>query len=93
MTGSVLCERGGGNQTTDGSPRWTEGYSDEQLRAGKCETGENKGGARTVTLRGVPGTHERRLGRGEDAGRRRRLSGCARSAPVSANRTNLRGRT
>jgi hypothetical protein len=32
--------------------------------------GENKGEARTDSLRGVLGTHERKLGHGEDAGRR-----------------------
>jgi hypothetical protein len=76
----------------EGSSRRAEGYSSEQLWAGKCETGGNKGGARTVTLRGVPGTHERKLGCGKDAGQRHRLSGCARSAPVSAGRANQRGR-
>jgi hypothetical protein len=79
----------------EGSSRRTRGYSGEQSRASKCESGENKGGARTVTLRGVPGMHDRKLGRGEDVGRRRRLSGCARSAPVNADWANQRrkGRT
>jgi hypothetical protein len=95
MAGSVLCERGRGGQTVEGSSRRAGGYSGEQSRVGKCETWENKGGARTVTLRGVPGMHERKLGRGKDAGRRRQLSGCARSAPVNADRANQRrkGRT
>jgi hypothetical protein len=35
----------------EGSPRRAGGYSGEQLRTGKCETGENKGRPRTVTLR------------------------------------------
>jgi hypothetical protein len=36
--------------------------------------------------------HELRLGHGEDEGQRRRLFGCARSAPVSTDRTNQRGK-
>jgi hypothetical protein len=43
----------------EGSPQWTEEHSCEQSRESKCETGENKGVARTVTLREVSGTHER----------------------------------
>jgi hypothetical protein len=72
----------------EGSSRRVVGYSGEQSRVGKCETGENKGGSRMVTLKGVSGTHERKLGRGEDTGRRRRLSGCTRSAPVSGDRAH-----
>jgi hypothetical protein len=53
----------------EGSPWWTEEYSGEQSRAGKCETWKSKGEARTVTLREVPRTYRRRLGRDEDAGR------------------------
>jgi hypothetical protein len=40
MAGSVLCERGSGGQTAEGSSRRAGGYSGEQSRAGKCETGE-----------------------------------------------------
>jgi hypothetical protein len=54
----------------EGSPWQTGEHSGEQSRASKCKTGENKGGARTVTLREVSGTHERRPGHGEDTGRR-----------------------
>jgi hypothetical protein len=43
-----------------------------------------------VTLRGVPGMHERKLGRGKDAGRRWRLSGCMRSASVSVDQAHQR---
>jgi hypothetical protein len=56
-------------RTAEGSPRRTGEHSSEQLRASKCKIGENKGGARTVTLREVSGTHERWSGHGEDTGR------------------------
>jgi hypothetical protein len=45
-----------------------------------------------VTSSRDTGAHERRLGRGEDAGRWQRFSSCARNAPVSADLTNQRGR-
>jgi hypothetical protein len=74
----------------EGSSQRAREYSGEQSRAGNCDTGGNKGGARTITLKGVPGTHERKLGRSEDAGQRRWLSGCTRSAPVSADQAHQR---
>jgi hypothetical protein len=55
----------------------------------KCRTGENKGGVRTVTLREVSGTHERRPGHGEDTGRWQQSCG---SEPVSVDQANQRGR-
>jgi hypothetical protein len=76
----------------EGSSRRAVGYSNEQSLAGKCETGGKKGRARIVTLRGVPGTHERKLGNSEDAGRRQRLSGCARNASVTVDQANQRGK-
>jgi hypothetical protein len=69
----------------EGSPRWTGEYSGEQSQASKCETGENKDRARTVTLREVSGTHGRRPGHGEDTGRRQRSCG---SEPVSVDQAN-----
>jgi hypothetical protein len=73
----------------EGSPQWIAEYSSEQSRAGTCETGENKGGARTVTLREVPGTHEQWSGHGEGTGRRWRSYG---SEPVSVDQANQRGK-
>jgi hypothetical protein len=76
----------------EGSSQRARGYSDEQSRTGKCETRGIKGDARSLTLKGVPRMHECKLGHDEGAGRRRQLSCCARSAPVSAGRANQRGR-
>jgi hypothetical protein len=50
--------------------------------------GKLKGRARTVTLREVSGTHERRPGHGEDTGRWRQSCG---SEPVSVDQANQRG--
>jgi hypothetical protein len=71
-----------------GGPR----HSGEQSRARKRLIGENKGGDRTITSSGDLGAHERRLGRGEDAGQLRRFSSGARNALVSVDRMNQRGR-
>jgi hypothetical protein len=69
-----------------GGESWRTGeYSGEQSQASKCETGENKGGARTVTLREVSGTHERWPGHGEGTGRRRLSYD---SEPVSVDQAN-----
>jgi hypothetical protein len=68
------------------------GHSGEQSRARKCKAGENKGRVRTVTSSGDSRTHEQCLGHGEDAGRRRRLSGYARNAPVSTKQATQWGR-
>jgi hypothetical protein len=77
------------DRTAKGSPWRTGELSSEQSRASKCKTGENKGGVRMVTLRGVSGTHERRPGHGEDTGRQRWSCG---SKSVSVNQANQRGR-
>jgi hypothetical protein len=71
-----------------GKPSADRGHSGEQSRVRKCKAGENKGRVRTVTSSGDSGAHKRRLGRGEDVGRRRRLSSCARNVPVSADQEN-----
>jgi hypothetical protein len=77
---------GGGESSTTGE------YSNEQSRASKYETGGNKGGARTFTLREVSGVHERWPGRGEGTGRRWWSCG---SEPMSVDQANQRwkGRT
>jgi hypothetical protein len=82
MARSGLCEWDRGDRTAEGSPRRTGEYSGEQSRASKCETGENKGRARTVILREVSGTHKRWPGHCEGMGRRRRSCG---SEPVSVD--------
>jgi hypothetical protein len=61
------------------------GHSGEQSWARKCKAGENKDRVRTVASIGDSGDHERRLACGENGGRRRRLSGCARNALVRAD--------
>jgi hypothetical protein len=68
------------------------GHSGEQSRARKYTTVENKGKVRMVTSSGESGAHERRLGRGEDAGRRRRLFGCIGNPSVSTDQTIQRGK-
>jgi hypothetical protein len=73
----------------EGSPRRTGEHSDEQSRATKCKTGENRGWVRTVTLREDSGAHKWRPGHGEGTGRRQRSYG---SEPVSVDRANQRGR-
>jgi hypothetical protein len=68
------------------------GHSGEQSRARKCTIEGNKGRVRMVTSSRDSGSHEQRLGHGEDAGRRQRFSDCASNAPVSVDPTNQRGR-
>jgi hypothetical protein len=68
------------------------GHSSEQSWARKCKARENKGSVMMFTSSGDSGTHERRLRHGEDTGRRRRLSGCARNALVSTDQANQWGR-
>jgi hypothetical protein len=67
-------------------------YSSEQLRMIEDNQGKNRGGSGLFTSREDFGTLERRQGHGKGLGRWRRLSGCAREAPLSTDRGNLRGR-
>jgi hypothetical protein len=92
MAGSGQQKRGEAAGRWRGSPRQTGEHSGEQSRASKCNTGENKGGVRTVTLRGGSGTLDRRSGHDKDAGRQRQNCGCVRKAPMSADQANQRGR-
>jgi hypothetical protein len=66
--------------------------SGEQSRLDENRKRVNWGRDRLVTLIRDSGTLERRQRHGEGLGQRRRLSGCARNAPVSAGRGNERGR-
>jgi hypothetical protein len=61
------------------------GHSDDQSRARKCTTEENKSRVRKVKSSRDSGAHERRLGRDADSGQRRQFSGCARNALVSVD--------
>jgi hypothetical protein len=62
-----------GARTTErwrGSPQRSGEHSSEQSHVTKCNTGENRGGVRMVTLREDSGAHKWRPGHGEDSSRR-----------------------
>jgi hypothetical protein len=67
-------------------------HSGEQSRPDENRKMINWGRDRLVTLRRDSGTLERRRRHDEGLGQRRRLSCCARNAPMSTNRGNQRGR-
>jgi hypothetical protein len=67
-------------------------YSGEQSRMTEGNQGKNRGGAGLLTSREDSGTLEQRQGHDEGLGRRQRLSGYAREAPVSTGRGNQRSR-
>jgi hypothetical protein len=65
--------------------------SDEQSREQQSSNDQNKGAGGLLTLSGSAGVTGQRRRRKDTTGRRRRGSGCARIAPVSADRTKQRG--
>jgi hypothetical protein len=77
------CTRRGGLTTARDS-------SGEQSRGQQSSNDQNKGVGGLLTLRGSDGVTEQRWRCKDTTGRRRWGSGCARIAPVSADRTNQR---
>jgi hypothetical protein len=66
--------------------------SGEQSREQQSGDNQIKGTGGLLTLRGSAGVAKQRRRRKDSTGRRRRGSGCAKIAPVSADRTRQRGR-
>jgi hypothetical protein len=66
--------------------------SGEQSREQQSGDDQMNGTGRLLILRGSAGVAKQRRRRRDSTGRRRRGSGCAKIAPVSADRTKQRGR-
>jgi hypothetical protein len=85
------CGTTRGRCTRRGGLTAARGNSGEQLRVNQRSTWGNRGAGRLLTLRGSAGGTGQRWRHRDATGRRWRSSGCARTTPVSADRTDQRG--
>jgi hypothetical protein len=81
-----------GRCTRRGRLTAARGNSGEQMCANQCSTQGNRGAGRLLTLRGSAGGTGQRRGHMDMMGRRWWSSGCARTTPVSMDRTDQRER-
>jgi hypothetical protein len=80
-----------GRCTRRGGLTAARGNSGEQSHTNQGSNGQIKGADRLLTSRGSAGVTGQRRWCRDETGRRWRSSSCARTTPVSAGQTNLRG--